>query len=80
MTNLPDLDFQIVDCLNSTKHVEVQIQDFWNIFKNMKSKFWISGQIPDWVHIMVFEMVYLLFQQVYEKTIIWAQSRICVEI
>ena len=34
----------------------------------MRSKSWISKQIQDWAQIIVFEMVYLLLQTVFEIT------------
>jgi len=40
------------------------------VFKNMMSESWISTTIQDLVHIMVFEMVFVLVQQVFEKQII----------
>ena len=36
----------------------------------MMSESWISTTIQDLVHIMVFEMVFVLVQQVFEKQII----------
>ena len=64
------MEVQILDFWNIFKNMEVQILDFWNIFKNMRSKSLNSTQIQDWDQIMVFEIVYLLVQQVFEKTII----------
>ena len=67
---------QIRDFRNIFKNMEVQILDFWYMFKNMTSKSLTSTQIQDWDQSMVFEMVYLLVQQVFEKTIILRGTQI----
>ena len=62
-----NLEVQILVFWNIYKNLKVQILDFWNILKNMMSKSLTSTQIQDWDQSMVFEMVYLLVQKVFEN-------------
>ena len=65
--NFKSLEVPILVCLNNSKNMEVQILDIWTIFENMMVKSMISTQIQDWVQIVIFEMIYLVVPQVFDK-------------
>ena len=61
-----DLGVQIYDIRNNIKNMEVQSMIFEILLKIWRSK--SSTHIQDWPQVMVFEIVYLLLQTVFEIT------------